>query len=582
MTTDRVLMETLEVLEGWPDLWRYPDLLRQQGAQAPAAILAGKTLTEFTLGALASPVDAAEIFKVLLRSGDFAAARTMLASHSFQSELPRLNQSIAVFHAEIEAAVTTEKRRLHVIAEGLRLRALRTGQLDSALARQIQHAVASAEHSRHKSEGLLREIERKLGEMSRSPEAESSPVLRRWPFTDSAVRICRWFLGEESAPRDAVDWAPAREDEDAQRFLTRLQAMCSQDGKADAAAAASLVAAIERLLGLPKRVPTAVQIHEGLFRSALRGLDSPWLPELGIESFPDGVPIFIACNDDAQPARDHLPPTLFLFFSVSGGETVERPERSLQISPATFFSLLRDTANRLDRFLAELGTQVPRTFVHQEGRITQPAMQGADAERRAFSARRNAFLKRLAVLGIHDLQPTAEVLDRLVFFGGGIARLEGRLIWEIAQRQRFLRRRRQARLDLEDIQAAYDSSRFQEYALGQLLGTLDSSPVERLVLGSLCEALGVELLLYPVTLVDLRDWLQMTDRPVPEALLAEAVRALIGRRFLEKDPASIATDKMIHSVRLPPNGVGHLILRELGSPDRVRSYIDSAYNDVSR
>lgn len=586
MTTEQqVLLDAMEVLEGWPELWRHRELFRHQVAAEPAVLPAGTTLTGLALRALASPVAARDVFRAYLRSGEFAAARALLTTASFLRELAapgtdsQDGRDPVQLSRELQAAVTAEKRRLHVLAEGLRLRALRTGQLDTPMERQLRQAVSCAADSRQQSESVLREQERKLAPLGWG-SLSAAPVPKRWPFTDAAARVCGWLLGEEAGPRDAADWAPAASDAEAQHFLKVLRKCSVPASRVDAAAVASLVEAIERLLGLPKQ-PQAVaeQIEEGIFLTTIRGLDSPWLPELGTAVFPNGVPILIACDDRALPAPELIPATLFLSFAFGDVETAQRPERSLQISPATFFALLKDRPYRLERFLAELGTQMPRTLVHPDH---PSAEESEDQGRRTAPASREYFRMRLAALGIHDLQPNAEVLDRLVFYSGGLVQLESRLIWEIVQRQRILRRKRQARLDIDGVHAAYECLRFQEFALGLLLKPLDAFPAERLVLGSLCEALGIDLLLYPVPPSALKEWLHMTERPIPESSLMQALSALIGRGLIEEVSSPMNIEIKGPGVKLPSTGVGHLIVRELTAPERVLSYIDNAYQDMKR
>lgn len=576
-----MLTEALEVLEGWPELWRHPDLFRQQSQTTRTASAGTNSITEATLRALASPMHAPDVFRAFLSSGDFAAASALLDTESFRHELLRVKQSHRALRADLEAAMTAEKRRQHIAAEGLRMRALRLGKLDSQIELQLQQAVTAVEQSRHSSESMLREIERKLGGPSGSAQPKSSSdLITRWPFKDAAARVCGWFLGEEKAPPDAARFAPSADDADARQLLKLLRSFCAQNGMVDVTEAVSLLAVIERVLGTFDQPAPDVRQTEWAFRSALRGLDSPWLPELGSAALPDGVPFIIPRGDGKLPSPNQLPPSLFLSLALSEGDPAEMPERGLRISPATFFCLLKDKASRRERFLAELGAQIPRTMI-QKDVYEVPAAQRSAGEPSALNIRRSAFAQRLAALGIRDLHPAAEVLDRLAFFSGGLAQLESRLIWEIAQKQRIFGRRRQARLDLEGVQTAYESPRFQEYAQAQLLGSLDHSPIERLVLGSLCEALGVDLLSYPVAISDLKVWLQMNDRQVPEESLLKAVRALIEKGLLQPVGATAASVDALRSIRLPPSGVGHLILRELAAPDRVRNYVDSAYKEQS-
>jgi hypothetical protein len=582
MTSESTRAEAMEILEGWSELWRHPGLFRQLFVTPPAALAESPTITEAALQAMASPVDVQSAFRAFIRGGDFAAASALLDAESLHPEPSRTEQTKSTLKADLEEAVNGEQRRQHVMAEGLRMRALQLGKLDSQLVLQLQQAVTAVAQSRHSSEAILRDIERRLGGPSGWAQAEQPTTsVVHWPYKDAAMRVCSWFLGEEKSPPDAAHFAPALDDADALQLLRLLRRFCGLAGRPEISEAASLLAAIERFLGTVAKPVPVVQKIDGVFRAMLRGLDSPWLPELGSTAFPEGVPFLIARQDDKLPSPSQLPDSLFVYLALSDEEAADLPERGLRISPSTFFSLLKDKASRREQFLAELGAHIPRSMVEKDAHRPVFASGCVGGEREDLQVRRQALGRRLATLGIRDLHPVSEVLDRLAFCSGGLVQLESRLIWEITQRQRVFGRRRQTRLDLEDVQVAYDSPRFQEYARGCLLDALDNSPAERLVLGSLCEALGSDLLIYPVAISDLAEWLQMNDRRMPKESLFNAVVSLISRGLLECVAMSAAGSESPHSIRLPSSGVGHLILRELAVPDRVRIYVDGAYQEWS-
>jgi hypothetical protein len=563
-------------LWSWPELWRYPELLRQLAtgqSQRPAppesmdGRAAAKAVVEGIATAWSSP---AEVFAEFLRMGEHGSARALLdhapatptLAETGRAELERTversreqlsarclllsQRAVSVGLAErppagadpmdavewsqpeaearlerwrgqIEAEVATRKKRLHTELQFV------TGRMaESGPSHDPQTALWEEAVRRCIEEGYIDEADRLLQQGGGLMPPGSPPVLPptppRWGWNEPLTEIIGWFEGRP-APPGFDRWRPDADDREAAAVVATLQRLAS-GGSADEGAVADLAGAIEMLVGASPAPDREVAADNEGFLTVLRGLADPRLP--GLRAAAGGaLPFWVSRHAELVPPAAQVG-VVTVCFSLEPSPPLGRG--LVGINARTLLPLLHNRPYRRLRLLRELGIQIPLAEAIPEGAedAAGPGPLGLDSRDHA------AWLLKL--LGVDTEIP---VLDALVYYGG----YRADLLYALLRRCLSWLPDRSTRLSDEVLARAFNDLAFQEEAQQRLLAPIREDRLAMAVLAAL---------------------VLLADEPALDAGQVVEALALLWERQVPLPEAERALDRLAAAALLEPHGGYHL------------------------
>lgn len=329
-----------EALEGWADLWRYPQLAiaLQDGR------LDQQTLYKAVLEGLAAPVCNAEhAARLLIDVGAFAAAERLFGDREQLRDLLEEARTTAIADLERRAvllarraersgvdaqppagvAAATRDRRTagealldaweRHIADAERQRRAEIEQLvaesdpplPQARRESIQRCLALGEF------GPALRLARKTSAVSEIGRPSDVPRAQRWPWHKPLDEMLGWYFEgrAETTAEFRAQWVPPSEDTAAWDLLSAFKAVAEG---LDRRNAERLIDALHRLLGVSgaEELPALVEMEaSGGVHGAVSGLLDPRLPKLAL---PHQMPLWIAPGSVPPPTDPPERPLLWL------------------------------------------------------------------------------------------------------------------------------------------------------------------------------------------------------------------------------------------------------------------------------
>lgn len=590
------------VLVGWPELWRYPELLgvlvRRPDVEATEF---GKAL----ICGMASPRPPSEVFEALVGAGEFRTARTLLDRPGFRASLG--GESLTGLTAEIDLARVNAQQEVEARVATLRHRAKAAGcsqdppgglraALDVRWTRAellVDDWEAEIEQAESERASELTERLRTLSGESPAPSLEvtawqesvnrciearrldaalflleggpSEPLPdeplavpkrpEEW-FRDYPPRtVLGWINDTLPAPPDFKAWRSQPGDEEADaiaRVLTRIVERTSGSGEggepmfADAQEVEEFAEAMDRFLGYGgERTRQVLELDSG-YETRLYGLEDSRLPCLAVYG-EGGVRLRLPrtqAEDRPEPDSDG---DVLLCFGLTPAAPMGRGIVSFDV-----YSLLRLFSGRHHRrvnFLREIGARLhPLDAIPADSHRIQ-------FEKMDIGAIRSYASWLFDILNVDVEEP--ELVDMMVYYSGARADL---LLWLM----RALLERTDGRRETATpagLLKAWRGLEFRATAARALLQPLENDPRARAVLGAALFA-GLE----PGGTFD-RDEVGLVLDEFEDAAFAEVEAQTLLERLVGLD---LLAARAAGEYFIPRSGIGHLLVESI--PD-VEQYV---------
>ena len=580
------------LLLGWPELWRYPELVAQLTSDREA--LNVESAVDIIARGITRNSTATDSLRSLLAMRAFGAARILLES-------PAFIEQVGDSHSQLAAEVADAVRRTHleftarrfelaaratrlntpIEIEEYELERVLTGNPSEAdqmlgvwardldrreqeIREELERRVAERLHRRQPDAGRAREwaetirgylrtsrfdlAENLLTSNSAGSEhddPEAIPRSPRWHYDLTALDTIRILRGVERPPDVGFveRWSPAEDDLTALNLLKWLEQHAGPKFSGSAEDASEFARLLDEFLtGRPARPREVAETDDG-YITWVYEVSEPRI--LRLAGGKDGVPLWIARSPE-QTAPSSLADELAVLAFHPESAPLGRPGL-LGFEARMLFPLLRDSSFRKVNFLRRLMLRISL-----EDALLMPPTLNVEIPGSAWSYA--AWF--LDYLGIKTDSPST--LDLITFYGSGrgdvLTLFLSALVESVSERY--------TTISSADVHGTWRSTRFRNAARARLLEPYLKDPKARAVLGCVYYLMAGE---EEIELADLQMWLaEAWDFEDVHAITAAAEKLNAG------DLLKLEDAKRIH---LPKTAITYLTRIEIGDPE---SYIRSA------
>jgi hypothetical protein len=580
------------LLLGWPELWRYPELVAQLASDREA--LNVESAVDIITRGITRNSTATDSLRSLLAMKAFGAAHLLLESPAFIKEVGDGYSQLAAEVADTERRTHLEltARRFELAARATRLNTpveveeyglervfaenpseadqmlgvwardldRREQEIREELERRVEERLRRRQPDTGRAKewaetvrGYLRTSRFDLAENllasdsagSEHDDPEAIPRSPRWHYDLTALNTIRILRGFERPPDVGFveRWSPTPEDLAALNLLEWLERHTGPEFSCSAEDAGEFARLLDEFLtGRPARPREVEEIDDGYITWVYEVYEPRILRLAGSK---DGVPLWIARSpEQTAPSSLADKPAVLAFHPESA--PVGRPGL-LGFEARMLFPLLRESSFRKVNFLRRLMLRISL-----EDTLLMPPTLNVEIPGSAWSYA--AWF--LDYLGIKTDSPST--LDLITFYGSGrgdvLTLFLSALVESVSERY--------TTISSADVHGTWRSTRFRNVARDRLLGPYLKDPEARAVLGCVYYLIagGEEL-----EITDLLMWLaEAWDFEDAHAITAAAEKLNAGGLLMLEDAKRI---------RLPKTGITHLIRVDIGDPE---SYIRSA------
>jgi hypothetical protein len=576
-----------QALKGWPDLWRYPDLMVALATGVEDIDSSSAVLT--LARGIANERTPEDVLRSLLEARHFRTVRFLLGMPSFRDQL-----GDNYFRLEAEAADCIERIHFELVARDFELRARenRLGLTVTLRGDEIQHVIqedalradrllsawsseldkeeqlkrVELEHRlQEKLEGTLvgqfqswndairrlintnrfEMAEKLLAEETRAQpdydDPEAIPRRPRWHYTFPVTSAIRKIRAQEPPPDVGFQerWTPVKDDRAAHQLLDCLEELSSQQDLLSLECVSRFGCVLDEFLsGHPGGSREAIEVDGGYYTFVYEVADHH---VLRLDVGGQGVPVWIPRMPDHSAPENLMQQGTVLAF---------HPERApvgraglIGFDARLLFPLLGQTSYRKINFLRGLMRRISVKDVIPNDLdldlISTPAGESSWTYAAWF----------LDYLGLQVDSPAT--LDLICFYGDRtdiLVLLLSKLVASIEERNTLIRS--------SDVHRLWLTPNFRDAVTERLLKPIKSSWQTGAVLGCIFFLAGSG---EPPTVSDLNSWLSEAWDFSDQMAIRKALDLLEDAKFIELDSDGF--------VRLPQTGITQLVRAAIGNSE---------------